>query len=105
MTTTVPPTNERRKASLSARIRSRESAFSAVIFNLEKFAKGRARTGPDRWSEVADQLSIVLNAFGMKAWGWIGMRRLARGHPQRYNITYTLMCQVAYRRSARTQIH
>src|ERR1700722_3539929 len=46
VTTTVPPTNERRKASLSARIRSRESAFSAVIFKLKEFVQRESTHAP-----------------------------------------------------------
>src|ERR1700679_3504864 len=42
VTTTVPPINERRKASLSARIRTRESALSAVIFNLKEFVQRKS---------------------------------------------------------------
>jgi hypothetical protein len=49
-------------------MRSRESAFSAVILNLEKFAtRGSARTRTDRRSEVADHLSVMLNTFATKA--------------------------------------
>ena len=56
VTTTVPPTNERRKASLSARIRSREGAFSVVIFNLKEFVP---RGGRHARAPVADPRSRI----------------------------------------------
>ena len=57
--TTVPPTNERRKASLSARIRSRKIAFSAVIVPRRSCGKEGTRWGSYELPPVLDRVSIV----------------------------------------------